>query len=83
MTKQLIMVTAPFNCGYCDTAKKVLPEVCKKNGYELIEMQNENDKNEDLPVDMYPTIMIRVNDDIKEVMNGYNEKEILSKIKKY
>ena len=26
--------------------------------------------------------MIRVNDDIKEVMNGYNEKEILSKIKK-
>ena len=42
MNKQLIMITAPFNCGYCDTARKDLPSICEENGFELIEMQNEN-----------------------------------------
>ena len=83
MSKQLIMITAPFNCGYCETAKKDLPSICEENGFELIEMQNENNKDEDLPVNMYPTIMFRVNEVIKTTLNGYNKKNILNEIKKY
>ena len=83
MSKQLIMITAPFNCGYCETAKKALPSICEENGFELIEMQNENNKDEDLPVNMYPTIMFRVNEKIKTTLNGYNKKNILNEIKKY
>ena len=83
MSKQLIMITAPFNCGYCETAKKDLPSICEENGFELIEMQNENNKDEDLPVNMYPTIMFRVNKEIKTTLNGYNKKNILNEIKKY
>ena len=83
MSKQLIMITAPFNCGYCETAKKDLPSICEDNGFELIEMQNENNKDEDLPVNMYPTIMFRVNEEIKTTLNGYNKKNILNEIKKY
>ena len=37
-SKQLILVTAPFNCGYCDTARKDLPPICEEYGFELIEM---------------------------------------------
>ena len=83
MSKQLIMITAPFNCGYCETAKKDLPSICEENGFELIEMQKENNKDEDLPVNMYPTIMFRVNEEIKTTLNGYNKKNILNEIKKY
>ena len=83
MSKQLIMITAPFNCGYCETAKKDLPSICEENGFELNEMQNENNKDEDLPVNMYPTIMFRVNEKIKTTLNGYNKKNILNEIKKY
>ena len=83
MSKQLIMITAPFNCGYCETAKKDLPSICEENGFELIEMQNENNKDEDLPVNIYPTIMFRVNEEIKTTLNGYNKKNILNEIKKY
>ena len=83
MSKQLIMITAPFNCGYCETAKKDLPSICEENGFELIEMQNENNKDEDHPVNMYPTIMFRVNEEIKTTLNGYNKKNILNEIKKY
>jgi|TARA_R100000030_G_scaffold71929_1_gene55406 hypothetical protein len=83
MSKQLIMITAPFNCGYCETAKKDLPSICEENGFELIEMQNENNADEDLPVNMYPTIMFRVNEEIKTTLNGYNKKNILNEIKKY
>ena len=83
MSKQLIMITAPFNCGYCETAKKDLPSICEENGFELIEMQNENNKDEDLPVNMYPTIMFIVNEEIKTTLNGYNKKNILNEIKKY
>ena len=83
MSKQLIMITAPFNCGYCETAKKDLPSIYEENGFELIEMQNENNTDEDLPVNMYPTIMFRVNEKIKTTLNGYNKKNILNEIKKY
>ena len=83
MSKQLIMITAPFNCGYCETAKKDLPSICEENGFELIEMQNENNKDEDLPVNMYPTIMFRVNEEIKTTLDGYSKKNILNEIKKY
>ena len=83
MSKQLIMITAPFNCGYCETAKKDLPSICEENGFELIEMQNENNSDEDLPVNTYPTIMFRVNEEIKTTLNGYNKKSILNEIKKH
>ena len=83
MSKQLIMITAPFNCGYCETAKKDLPSICEENGFELIEMQNENNKDEDLPVNVYPTIMYRINEEIKTTLDGYSKKNILNEIKKY
>jgi predicted DCC family thiol-disulfide oxidoreductase YuxK len=85
MSKQLILITAPFNCGYCETAKKALPKICKNHGFELIEMQDEKTGNpeEDLPVDLYPTIMIRVNEEIKFVNKGWGEKKVLNEIKKY
>ena len=83
MSKQVIMITAPFNCGYCETAKKNLPSLCEEHGFELIEMQNENDSKEDLPVDLYPTILFRVNNEIKETLNGYEEKKILAEFKKH
>ena len=39
--KQLILITAPFNCGYCKTAKKELPSLCESKGWELIEIEDE------------------------------------------
>ena len=39
--------------------------------------------DEDLPVNIYPTIMFRVNEEIKTTLNGYNKKNILNEIKKY
>ena len=83
MSKQLIMITAPFNCGYCDTARKDLPPICEKNGFELIEMQNEINKDEDIPVNLYPTILIRVNEEIKFTVKGYNKNNLLKEVKKY
>ena len=83
MNKQLIMITAPFNCGYSDTARKDLPSICEENGFELIEMQNENKADEDLPVDVYPTIMFRVNEEIKSTLTGYNKQNILKELKKH
>ena len=83
MSKQLIMITAPFNCGYCETAKKDLPSICEENGFELIELQNENSKDEDLPVNVYPTIMFRINEEIKTTLDWYSKKNILNEIKKY
>ena len=85
MSKQLIMITAPFNCGHCSKALKELPSLCEENGFEFIEMKNEqNEKPEErLPVDLYPTIMIRVNEEIKDTVNGYNQNKILTELKKY
>ena len=83
MSKQLIMITAPFNCGYCDTARKDLPPICEEYGVELIEMQNENNKDEDIPVNLYPTILVRINEEIKFTAKGYNKNNLLKEVKKY
>ena len=83
MSKQLIMITAPFNCGYCDTARKDLPPICEEHGFELIEMQNENNEDEDIPVNLYPTILIRINEEIKFTVKGYNKNNLLKEVKKY
>ena len=83
MSKQLIMITAPFNCGHCARALKELPSICEENGFEFIEMKNEKESKDNLPVDLYPTIMIRINEEIKNTINGYNQNNILTEIKKY
>ena len=41
MSKQLILITAPFNCGHCARALKELPSICEKEGWEFIEMPNQ------------------------------------------
>ena len=80
MSKQLILITAPFECGYCKTAKKELPEICKNKGIELVEVE---DSPEDaLGADSYPTVMFRVNEQIVETIVGYNKKQIINEIKK-
>tara|TARA_A100001201_G_scaffold124550_2_gene108644 strand:+ start:101 stop:352 length:252 start_codon:yes stop_codon:yes gene_type:complete len=74
MSKQLILITAPFNCGYCKTAQKELPSLCESKGWELIEMENEQD-DDSLPVNTYPTIMFRVDNKMVDTMTGYGGKE--------
>ena len=83
--KQLILITAPFNCGHCAKALKELPKICEEQGWEFIEMKNENTEKADerLPVDLYPTVMIRVDEKIKNTLKGYNQKSIQTEIKKY
>ena len=84
MSKQLILITAPFNCGHCAKAIKELPPICEEKGWEFIEMKNEkNTPDDNLPVDLYPTIMIRVDEDIKDTLKGYNQSKILTELKKY
>ena len=74
MSKQLILITAPFNCGFCKTAQKELPELCESKGWELIEMENEQN-DDSLPVDTYPTIMLRTNNKMVDTITGYPGKE--------
>ena len=81
MSKQLIVITAPFNCGFCTKAVNELPSVCEEHGWEFIEIKNEN--KDDLPVDMYPTIMFRINEKMVHVTKGYNSKKVLTEIKKH
>ena len=84
MSKQLILITAPFNCGHCTKAVKELPPICEKHGWEFIEMKNDpKDKENNLPVDLYPTIMVRVNEEIKDTLKGYNQARVLTELKKY
>ena len=83
MSKQLILITADFNCGYCAKALKELPSICEEKGWEFIEMKNEQESKDNLPVDLYPTIMGRINEEIKNTINGYNQNNILTEIKKY
>ena len=84
MSKQLILITAPFGCGHCARAIKELPTICEENGWEFIEMKNEKQQSEDnLPVDLYPTVMVRVDEQIKTTLKGYNQNNILTEIKKY
>ena len=84
MSKQLILITAPFGCGHCAKALKELPPICEENGWEFIEMKNDSKEQSDkLPVDLYPTIMIRVNEKIENTLKGYNQKNLLTELKKY
>ena len=83
MSKQLILITAPFGCGHCARAIKELPSICEEKGWEFIEMKNERGSKDNLPVDLYPTIMIRVDEKIKHTVNGYNQKNLLTELKKY
>tara|TARA_R110000744_G_scaffold92398_1_gene178929 strand:- start:262 stop:507 length:246 start_codon:yes stop_codon:yes gene_type:complete len=81
MSKQLILITAPFKCGFCETAKKELPSLSKKHGFELIEIMD--DPKDALGADSYPTIMLRVNDKMVDNVIGYNKEHIMESIKKY
>ena len=84
MSKQLILITAPFNCGHCARAIKELPSLCEEQGWEFIEMKNEDkDPKDKLPVDLYPTVMVRVKEEIKNTLKGYNKDKILTELKKY
>lgn len=83
MSKQLILITAPFNCGHCAKAIKEVPTLCEEKGWEFNEIKNEKDSKDNLPVDLYPTIMLRVNGEMKEILKGYNKTKITNTIEKY
>ena len=74
MSKQLIFITAPFNCGYCGKAQQELPKLCESKGWELIEIENEPG-DESFPVETYPTFMVRVNNKMVDTITGYNGKD--------
>ena len=80
--KQLIVITAPFNCPHCTRAMKELPPYCEKNDWELIEMKNER-KEDDFPVETYPTLMVRVNEEVKDTIKGYNLNGLKPQLEKY
>ena len=80
--KQLILITAPFNCGHCKRAQDELPILCENNGCEFLEIENEPGE-EAFPVDTYPTIMIRVNEKLEDTMTGYSLGGITQKIESY
>ena len=81
--KQLILITAPFNCGYCKRAQTELPELCESKGWDLIEIEDEQGDS-GFPVDTYPTLMIRVNDKMVDTIVGYTGKEnIEAKLNSY
>tara|TARA_Y100001963_G_scaffold21322_1_gene27527 strand:- start:691 stop:942 length:252 start_codon:yes stop_codon:yes gene_type:complete len=83
MSKQLILITAPFNCGHCAKAIKELPPICEEKGWEFVEMKNEQKSDDNLPVDLYPTVMVRVDGKMTEIIKGYNQKNLLTVLKKY
>ena len=81
--KQLILITAPFNCGHCKRAQQELPELCENIGWELIEFENKKGE-EQFPVETYPTFMIRVNNEMVETLKGYGGKDKMEvNLKKY
>ena len=82
MSKQLILITAPFNCGHCARAIKELPSICEEKGWEFIEMKNER-KEDDFPVETYPTIMVRVDEELKDTIKGYNLNGLKPKLESY
>ena len=85
MSKQFILITADFNCGHCTRARKEAPAICEAEGWEYTEIKNEKtkDPNDRLPVDLYPTIMLRVNGEMAEVVKGFNSKNLIKILKKY
>ena len=76
MSKQLILITAPFNCGFCKKAEQELPALCESKGWELIEIENEPGE-ETFPVETYPTMMVRVNNKMVDTITGYANKETI------
>jgi hypothetical protein len=83
MNKQLILITAPFNCGFCKKAQKELPSLCESKGWELIEIEDENGDS-GFPIETYPTFMVRVNDKMVDTIVGYPGKnKIETKLKTY
>ena len=83
MSKQLILITAPFNCGYCKTAQKELPELGESKGWEWLEIEDEKGDS-GFPVSTYPTLMIRVNDKMVDTITGYSgKKQIENKLNSY
>ena len=78
MSKQLILITAPFNCGYCKRAQEELPTLCESKGWELIEIEDESGDS-GFPVETYPTFMVRVNDKMVETISGYAGKDQMEK----
>ena len=80
--KQLILITAPFNCGHCARALKELPPYCEENKWEFIEMKNERGE-EDFPVETYPTILIRVDEVVEDTLKGYNFGSLKSKLETF
>ena len=85
MSKQLILITADFNCGHCTKARKEVPTICETNGWEYTEIKNKKteDPKDKLPVDLYPTIMLRVDGKMAEIVKGFNSKTLESKLKNY
>ena len=81
MSKQLILITAPFGCGHCEKAQKELPEWTRQNGWEYTEI--EDDPKDKLGTDTYPTIMVRVNEVVEETMKGYNLNSLKPKLESY
>ena len=82
MSKQLIIITAPFNCPHCTRAMKELPPYCEENNWELIEMKNTR-AEDDFPVETYPTLMIRVDEEVKDTIKGYNLNGLKPKLETY
>ena len=70
MSKQLILITAPFNCGFCKRAQDELPTLCENKGWELLEIEDEGGDS-GFPVDTYPTLMVRVNEKMVDTITGY------------
>ena len=83
MSKQLILITAPFNCGYCKKAQDELPALCESKGWELLEIEDEKGDS-GFPVETYPTLMVRVDDKMVDTITGYSGKDqIESKLNLY
>ena len=83
MSKQLILITAPFNCGFCKRAQDELPTLCENKGWELIEIEDESGDS-GFPVETYPTFMVRVNDKMVDTIQGYSGKnQIETKLNSY
>ena len=76
MSKQLILITAPFNCGYCKKAQEELPTLLENKDWELIEIEDDGGDS-GFPVETYPTFMIRVNDKMVDTITGYTSKEAI------
>ena len=81
--KQLILITAPFNCGHCKRAQDELPTLCESNGWELLEIEDESGDS-GFPVETYPTLMVRVNNKMVDTLTGYVGKDsIENKLNSY